>query len=222
MRKISNWAHHHILATRLLLVFFIYPALNLAGWILGSALYEEGWSIGFSWGYPLSFITVIIIALYDSKRKGLSYRQGRFFHLLLALTSFIFILITGTRSTLEPGSGASSHYSYTVQATETIHSRPSVKKQKKGINRLLDRIRKKYAKSDDGTKAVLIILAVLAAIGLILLVGALACSIACSGSEALAYVVFFLGLGGIILGLVKIIQRISRGPRKKAAPAANS
>jgi hypothetical protein len=45
--------------------------------------------------------------------------------------------------------------------------------------------------------------------------GGLACSISCSGSEALAFIVFFIGLGGIIFGSIKLIQRIKRGPKKK-------
>jgi len=220
MRKLSFWAHEHIWTTRLLLFFIIYPLFNLTGWILGSALYAEGFSISRAWAYPLSLVTFILIAFYYTNREKRSYAGTRIIHLLLVLTSFGFILITGTRHTGEEMTKTNADYNYFVRASETVPIKPSVKKQKKGVNRLLDKLRKKYQKADNGTKAVLIILTILVAIGLTLLVGALACSIACSSSEALGYIVFFLGFASIIFGAVKIIHRISKGPKKKTEPAS--
>lgn len=62
----------------------------------------------------------------------------------------------------------------------------------------------------------LIILAVVVAIGLLALVGALACSISCNGSTGAAIVVGILGAGLVILGLVAVIRAINRKKNKPA------
>lgn len=62
----------------------------------------------------------------------------------------------------------------------------------------------------------LIILAIVAAIGLLLLVGALACSISCNGSTGAAIVVGILGAGLVILGLIAVIRSINKKKNKPA------
>ena len=67
-------------------------------------------------------------------------------------------------------------------------------------------------------QVILIILAIAVALGLAYLVAALACSLSCSGAEGLATLVAIVGLGGIIFGLVKIIQSIIHGGRRPPPP----
>ena len=68
---------------------------------------------------------------------------------------------------------------------------------------------------DGDAKAGLIIVTIIAALGLLYLVAALACSLSCNGSDAAAVVVLILGLAAIIWGTIAVINRISRGPKKK-------
>ena len=61
-------------------------------------------------------------------------------------------------------------------------------------------------------------MSVIIAAGLLLLLAGLSCEISCSGSEGAAIAVGLLGTGLIIFLLVRVIQRINRGPRVKAQP----
>lgn len=61
-----------------------------------------------------------------------------------------------------------------------------------------------------GAKIALTIAAVLVFLTIGYLVAALACSLSCSGAEAAAVLVAIFGFGGLIVGLIKVIQRIFR------------
>jgi threonine/homoserine/homoserine lactone efflux protein len=69
-----------------------------------------------------------------------------------------------------------------------------------------------------GDRAVAIILACIAAVGLLFLVSMLACSLACNGSDAAAVAVMVLGTAAIVFGLIAVI----RGTRRKKVPEADS
>lgn len=63
----------------------------------------------------------------------------------------------------------------------------------------------------------LIILTILGALVLAYVVAALACSISCGGSEALAVVVAIIGLAAVVLGAIWLIRKIVRKRRRNAA-----
>ena len=67
-----------------------------------------------------------------------------------------------------------------------------------------------------GDQTALIILTCIVAVGLIYLLAAIACNLSCSGSDAAAVIVLVVGLAAIIWGMVVIMRRINRGPRKAA------
>jgi uncharacterized membrane protein len=80
-------------------------------------------------------------------------------------------------------------------------------------------IKKQKTAEGSGTKVILIVVTILVSLLLVFLLAGLSCSIACSGSEALAYVVFFLGTFGIVFGAVRIIKSIQKKkPRAKSPP----
>lgn len=107
-------------------------------------------------------------------------------------------------------------------------------RDKKSLTRTEKRILKKefrkqlkiYAKAKitgnklEANKALLIILAVIAACGLISLLAGLACTISCNGSETLAFILFVVGTAGIIWLLVITINAIHRKKKKKEDTAA--
>ena len=95
-------------------------------------------------------------------------------------------------------------------------SASKLKKEKKNfIKKFVKNIRNKYKNGSKSDKTGMIILAIFVALVLFVLLALLTCSIACSGAEALAYVLFFVGLGAIIYGLLRVIRRISTGAPKK-------
>ena len=56
----------------------------------------------------------------------------------------------------------------------------------------------------------------MAAIGLLLLVGAIACELSCNGSDAAAIIVGVLGTAAIIIGLIAVLKAINRKQQRKA------
>lgn len=70
---------------------------------------------------------------------------------------------------------------------------------------------------DKTKKTLLTILTIIVALGVLFLVAALSCSIACSGAEALALLVGLAGLAAVIVFTRLVLRRIKFGPRKKDA-----
>jgi hypothetical protein len=225
MKRISCWARDHVWSSRLLIIFLIYPLLNLTGWWLGIILNAEGLQLNPAWGYPLSFICLLLFVLYPSRQNKTRFKNlyayRKTIDILMGCITFCFILITGNHFTegFAPG---------TISTAATISEEPaktgtsSVKKEKKGLKKFIQNIRRAYKNSSNGEKTGMIILAVIVAVLLVTLLGGLSCSIACNGSEGLGYAVFFIGLGAIVFALVKIIHRITNGPKKKAEPLKTS
>lgn len=100
------------------------------------------------------------------------------------------------------------------------------RKEKRILRKELNHQLVVYAKAaatgnhEKQSNAALIILAVLAAIGLLMAVAMLACSLACSGAEAAAILVAILGTAGVIWGTVAIIRSASR--KKVPAPVTTA
>lgn len=227
MLKISHWAKDHTWVTRLFIIFLIYPLLNITGFFLGDLLESQGFHFSALWGYVLSLLVLFLIFIYPPGNKTSGnqniYARRKTLDVLLSSATFLFILTTGNQ--LSSGHQFNS-IPITHASTVSLDPAPSsenskFKKQKKIVRKWIKDVRKKYREADKGTKIVLTILAVFVAVLLILLLGALACTIACGGSEAIAFILFFLGTGGIIFGLVKVINSIHKGPKKKAPEKTN-
>jgi hypothetical protein len=215
MRKVSSWARSHVMATRLLIIFLVYPLLNLTGWITGIILSSGNIALSPGWGYVLSFLTFILFAAYPRGKKA-HYWYRKTLDLLLVATCFGFIVLTGNHlSSPSPAQGLSFPAYASEQPANARTADVKTTKKEKGLRKIFRKFQRAYKKTNAAGKAALIFLAVLVALFLISLLGALACNIACGGSEALAYAILFLGVGGIIFALVKVIHRILNGPPKK-------
>ena len=222
MRKIMYWAREHVWTARLIIIFLIYPLLNLVGWFIGDVLAYNDFYISQGWGYPLSFFILFLFLVYpfnfDKRRYSFYYTWKKSIDALMICTSFCFILMRGNGFNSDSRENTFVTSVYATNAEKTIEpSSKKIQKEKKNfIKRLVKSMRDKYKHASKADKAGMIILAVFIALLLIFLLGLLTCSIACSGAEGIAYVIGFLGLGAIIFGLVRVIQRIKRGgPRKK-------
>ena len=229
MRTLVYWARDNRWKARIIIIFLIYPLLNLTGWLLGDLLSYHHIHISQAWCYPLSIFFLLLFLVYPfraDKKYRHFYPWKRTVDALMIIASFSFILIRGNNFN-SPGVqqyAVTSSYaaSQLTSNTSTEPSAKPAKEKKKALKKFLQNLRKKYKNMSREEKTGLIILAVFVAVLLIFGLFALTCSIACSGAEGLAYVVFFLGLGGIIFGLVRVIRRIKLGPRKKKVPIEKS
>lgn len=138
----------------------------------------------------------------------------------------MFIVCTGNllnRYQLPVTQSYAISLSYPVAMSENVpntadHSKHEIakgKSSKKTLRTQLKKLRKAYRESTKGEKIFYIALVILGAAILGYGVFALSCSLSCSGSEALAYIVGIVGLAAIVFGAVKLIQRITRGKRTK-------
>jgi hypothetical protein len=224
MRSISLWARDHAWSSRLLIVLVIYPLLNLTGLFLGDLLESSKIVFSSSWTYILSFVIILLFLFYPGRNER-GYKNFRFRKImdsLLVVSTFLCILLSGNQLAAgnQVGFIPASHAALIQPAPTSAVDKPE---KKKSLKKKIQSLRKKYRDLDTGAKIALTLLAAVVFVGLVYLLGALSCSIACSGAEGGAYVVFFLGLGGLIFGLVKVLKLIHKGPKKKRTtdPATN-
>lgn len=233
MKRVSFWALHHKLAARIIITL-IYILLNLLGLFFGDLLSSLNIFLAPSYYLIAVLLTLGGILLYPSKKRKHSYKnfyfRQKFADGVLMTATFLFITYTGnsfdnTQSiiSLRPALAISIVKPHASSAVIHDNSRAakksaqlSKKENRKNLRSFIKEIRKKYKATSNSGKAFLIVLVVLGAIFLSFLMLGLACNIACSGSEALAYIVGAIGVGAVIFGAVKLIQRINRGkPEKK-------
>jgi hypothetical protein len=235
MRKISLWAKHHRFEA-IAFIVIIKLLLAVIAFYLGSLLLELKFYIPFS--VFIIALTVLITAalLYPSRRlsrlsKKKFYIRQKSCDFLIATCSFVMIGTLVNNNLPVPGATISSASTVTTSTTPTAEEilaslqyrdKSSLTKQEKRI--LKEEFKKQlnlFAKAKiagnkkDGANALWIILTIIAALGLLYLVAALACSIACNGSDAAAIIVAVLGAAAVIWGAIAVIKRISRGPKNK-------
>ena len=219
MYAITTWARAHRWTARTIIVFIIYPLLNLCGWFLGDLMAYNGFVIDQSWCYYLSgfFLLLFLVYPYRLDRKYRNYfLWKRSVDALMILSTFCFIIVRGNgfiAGTAENGMITSSYAAST--GVKSANSSLVVEKEKNPVKKIIKTLRKKFREADKNKKAGYIVLAILGAILLLIALLLLTCSIACSGAEALAYTVFLLGLVGIIILLARVLRRIKLGPKKK-------
>ncbi len=80
----------------------------------------------------------------------------------------------------------------------------------KWLSHRIEKKLKRYAASDRGSMAGLIVLGVLLTVGLVILIAWLSCSLACAGNEGVAILVVILG-GGLLAGMwVALLKQIRK------------
>ena len=216
------------------LIGLLYIAINLLGLFLGDLLFSADIVLTILFIYlPIGLLFTGLL-IYPSKERKSSYKnfygQQKTADLLLAVSTFLFIVYGGNslnKASYTSFSGAYAtslsipsnqlvNTNSSLDPKEEISEKPLSKKElKKKLRSKWKEFRKHYKESTKGEKTALIILSVIIAAGLLLLLAGLSCEISCSGSEGLAIAVGILGTGLIIFLLVRVIQRINRGPRVK-------
>ncbi|MFZ9387554.1 MAG: hypothetical protein ACO25B_06705 [Chitinophagaceae bacterium] len=231
MRKLSFWASRHPWGARVIIVLSLIM-LNIIAVLTGLLLLDMGIHLPLAFilsGAALFGFSYIFYPRVSGKRSR-TYQWQKTMDILLAAACFIMIAYLGNhpdqvfryKSPLGP-----------VSATVPFNPDDSLKKAYKPIRefsanmkgedgKLLKwkerkKLLKEQVRAIKGTQdlsrkeqAGLIILSILVAAGLLYLVGALACTLSCNGSDAAAVIVGVGGAALIIFLLFVVIRKISQ------------
>jgi hypothetical protein len=219
MKQLSYWAKVNPQIARIFIIL-IYILINIAGLIAGSLLWASGIQLKGSFMFVLA---VTVVSLYVIYPKKAVYYKRKIFHGLMAVCTFLIITVFGNQL---HSPNPQIFFVNTTQAVthianidkHNIHEPTNIKKEKRLQKKEARSLWKKLAAKDDRSKAAkifLIVLTVIIALGLLYLLAALSCTIACSGAEALAVLVAIAGTFGIVFGSIRIIQHILGKERKK-------
>lgn len=241
MKSISFLAKHNPWKARLIIVLSHILLIVIACWV-GLKIFSYDFQLPAFLLYLFVLIFIIAAAFYPSVKKK-NYLRQKISDFSLAASTFCMIVCLANNqsvsTTIFNTTNASSNSSV-VAGKETPKAEQilaSLKyRDKNTLTKTEKRILKKafkdqltiYAKAkltgnkNAASDAALIILAIVAALGLLYVVVALACSISCNGSEGAAIVLAVLGSAAIILGLVLVIKRLNRGPREKEVETIES
>lgn len=238
MRNISAWAKQHKNKARLSIIFLKILLAFMACYV-AKALHEIKIILPGIMAFSALCLFIVAALIYPSGKK--STLSGKFFYLkqkscdyiLVASGFFMMVFFVNTRFytlTNQPVVFANTPAAFKTNPPTAEEILKSLEhRDKKSLTRQEKRILKHefkkqlkvYVKSKisgkkaEGDQAFLIILTIIAALGVMYLVAALSCSLACNGSDGAAIAVAILGAAGVIWATIAIINRITRGPKKK-------
>jgi len=240
MKKISLWARTHKWPTRFIIVA-IHAILIIIAFNTGILFNELNVYVPATTFFVFTGIFLAAVFSYPSRSKknrassaAAFYFRQKSCDFIMAASSFCIIVYFGnheknifqsnseiqaavTRPVSLPGDSAMKTYksiaAFKASLKDEHGKNLSWKEKKKLLTQQVKAI-KKAKDISPGGKVALIILSVIVALGLIALLAALSCSIACGGADALAIIVMALGTAGIIFLLVRVIRNIT-GKEKK-------
>ncbi len=232
MRKLSLWAKYnpHFARTIIVVSHFLLICIAVKLGILSSS---GGVQLSVWWVYFFITFFFVIALLYPTikktKKTKWNYIKQKSCDFLAALCSFCLVCCFVNQLNNNSFSHTANAYigthtsTYKNAAAEKLltdlkngEKRFFSRKEKRIIKDEFKYQVKQYAKAKltgnkkGGSDALLIILSCIAALGLITLVGGLACSLSCNGSEAASVIVLVLGTVGIIWGLIAVIKSIKK------------
>lgn len=212
MKRISFWASKHKMPTRIFIVLAYIP-LNFLAIYLGSLLAESNFFFSPSFIYSVFILFITTVFLYNNR---FSYYKRKLADFTLGLLTFLGICYYGNQVSNQtpvfPFSGLTVAVSLSNHSKlkETKEANPFKEKiSKKEFKNLKKNIREQK-ENGSGKNVLLIVLTILLALGLLYLLAILSCSIACNGSEALAWIVLLFGTFGIVFLTFRIIRRIKK------------
>lgn len=216
MKQISYWARSHKTAARIILILLYIP-LNIAGLVTGYLLQETGITLTANFIYTLCILVLAVYFFYPAKA---TYYKRKIFEGVIITCTYLMICFYGNQlsnpAQVFPFSNSTQAVSYTInhRVIQPVSNDPGKTLTKKELRKELKQSLQQKKEMAKGWKIALIILSILVAAGVIYLFLVLGCSIACSGSEALAIVVVLLGSAATIFGLIKLINLI-RGKKRR-------
>lgn len=240
MKSISYWAKHNPRKARIIIALSHIVLILIACWV-GFKIFLYDFKLPAFLLYLFVLMFFVAAAFYPPVKKK-NYLRQKISDFTLAASTFCMIVCLANNqsvsTTIFNTTIASSNSSVTAakepptaeQILESLKFRDKstlTKAEKRILKKEFKEQLKIYTKAKitgDKQKASdtgLIILAIMVALGLFTLLATLSCSLSCNGAEGAAIVVALLGTAAIILGLVLVIKRINRGPRKKEEEIIN-
>jgi hypothetical protein len=240
MKKISGWAKDHVWSARIIIILSILVINALA--IITGVLIR---SLGVTVPIPLVLLFACLYAIgfiaYPARElKGKTLSAASFYirqkscDLLLVGATFLMIAGLSTRpdrlfrygqslyassaSTPSlPGDSLRTYKSIPAFIASMKDEKGNTLKWKERKKLLREQVKaiKRSAEPSEGGKIALIILSVIGALLLIYAVAALACSLSCGGSDALAIVVAIGGTALVVWLLLVVIKSITGKKKKK-------
>lgn len=229
MLKISFWAKHHVTAARFYIVCIKIFAAFLAYFVAALLTQIEVFipaAPAYATGIVLLLTGTILYPVILNRRHYIRQKLCDFIIPLSAVIVFITWVNNAGNTTTTTSYAANSN---SIVIKPTAQQILNSGKTKQLLTRQEKRILKKefykqlkvYAGAvltgdkEKSGQAWKIILAIIGLLGLLYVVAALSCGIACSGSDAMAILVLVLGVAGVIWGFVAVLKAIKRGPKKK-------
>lgn len=228
MRKLSLWAKYRPVYARTIIVIS-HCLLICIGYFLGMQLLENGIALSPLLLYLLIAIFFIAGATYPLKKPG-NYNKRKLYDLVVACCGFFMVICSAYQLNAPVSINEAAQattiekplpYKYDaakklLEQFKTGEKTKFTAKEKRIIKKEFNYQLLQYAKAKitgdktSGDQVALIILACVAAVGLLFLVMSLACTLSCNGSDAAAVVVGVLGLVAIIWGLIAVIRGINK------------
>lgn len=240
MKKLSLWAKHHKQAARLtIIVSFIL--LTIIGFYTGTWLSDLDISLPEAILFFAVFSYIVGVIAYPQRHGSHISMRTKSFYIRqkicdtgLVVSTFVMIIylanhpdtfihsfvparaILGNNLVLPKDSSAKPYKSIREFSASIKDKDGNLLKWKERKKLLKEQVRsiKKADNLSKGDKAGLIVLSVVVALGLALLVGALACELSCNGSEGAALLVGIGGTALIIFLLIITIRAIKKGKKK--------
>ncbi|MES2773319.1 MAG: hypothetical protein V4722_03995 [Bacteroidota bacterium] len=230
MKRISVWAGRHVKLSRVLLVL-LHLWLIVAATLISNWLGQNNIRLSAQWFFlPIAACLLLTMAMevfkYRLLRKTSRFVLSKSKFGLIAICSFLFIV------SLFHADSLPAYNNYTVLHSASVKSEAKKEKpvfedyadkddfyadlrdyygsqSKKELKKELKMQFKEFGREGNGNAGI-IILIILGALVALYGIAALACSIACGGSEALAVIVAFLGIGGVIWLAIYLIRKNGR------------
>jgi cbb3-type cytochrome oxidase subunit 3 len=241
MKKLSYWAATNPWKARIIIVISHILILFL-GWYTGTALNELEIFLPAAFLLVLFILLYLItVFVYPSKQEKQVLGSKKFYIKQklcdFSLTACAWIMIVSLANNRNVRTGFFNYASASsIETAITKNAKPTAaeileslkyrdkstltKEEKRILKKEFNVQLKKYVKAKiTGNKKAsdetgLIILSIVLALGLLYLVGALACTLSCNGSDAAAIVVALLGTAAIVIGLIFVIRGIKKKQSK--------
>lgn len=211
MKAISRYAHTHAVQARIFITVAQVLIFAMAMY-LGAAL--DHLSI------TLPTITIVVFAgIAGAAVFGYLFFKNHYARRYAALFTFgtaIFFALVFNYNNNRVNQFQTCTLTYGVKEVKpAVSSKEQRKQARKALLHLLKDAKKKKASAEQ---VVGIIIVLLISIGLLSLVAAASCSLACNGAEGLAYLVALAGTTGVVLLAIWGIRKVT-GHKKKPGKA---
>lgn len=219
MKQFSFWASSHKWQSWIIIIFLHFLTTFLAIF-LGNALFFEGYTLSMNWVIMFIVLALASLLLYPIQgfKSGIfkpTYLKRKSYETLVMFSGCMIILIMSNSLT---STTISEHTSQnTPQALRTIliphnqklSTKAKIKNWFKQKNKkFTKRFTKFWDKQNNKKKVLYLLLAVLLGMVAMGIVGLLACSLSCSGAEALGGIVGLLGVATVIALFIVVVRKI--------------